>query len=56
VSGLRNRILAVLAAAAVQMVNNKVALWQGYGASLNDLVANSAKIKAKLLGESSPVR
>ena len=34
--------------AAVQMVNNKVALWQGYGASLNDLVANSAKIKAKL--------
>jgi len=36
-------------AAAVQMVNNKVALWQGYGASLNDLVANSAKIKAKLL-------
>jgi aminopeptidase YwaD len=38
-------------AAAVQMVNNKVALWQGYGASLSDLVANSAKIKAKLLGK-----
>jgi aminopeptidase YwaD len=35
-------------AAAVQMLSNKVALWQGYGASLNDLVAGSAKIKAEL--------
>jgi aminopeptidase YwaD len=40
--------------AAIAMLANKVTLWQGYGASLNDLVVNTAKLRAKQLNVPEP--
>jgi aminopeptidase YwaD len=39
-------------AAAVQMTNNKIALWQNYGTSLGELVANGARVRARQPGGS----